>query len=578
MSEKYISRDNLELVIDGLKVGMTADWNENDKNEFGYIENKPFYTEYGVIVDNYSGKGKRPKCNFVAGNKYDVIWNGLTYKGLVCHTDGEYNYIGRDGYPFYINDDGGNGFYADPESGFTVSIFGDVVHQLDEKYIPDSVARVEEAYRIANELSSVKMDVTNPVGTGSFSMNRKDGTAVGDCSHAEGLETTASGQASHAEGYETTASGLCSHVEGRYNVASGENSHAEGGSVFAYGGKTVASGQASHAEGAGTTASGTFSHAEGRKTTASGEASHAEGFGTVAQKSFQHVQGMYNILDTADNGMEVEGKPNGKYAHIVGNGSTSNPSNAHTLDWDGVGWYQGGLQVGGNAQDDGAKNVLLEGDAIPVPASAQVGQVLSVKAVDESGKPTEWETVSGYATDAPVADEVVKADEVIATGVFATGVSGVVSTGITLGQLREYKEFGLVIASVGGNTNFATNSSWRLKQKDGIKYYGMPCFTALPTSNSGVISIIKFEDADKNILSVRFVASTAYNIRSSKIFTEESMFNGAMNCYGDINGDIGYVDLTENSTAVGDNAELCVHFGSATTPCDYAWKILGVFK
>lgn len=42
----------------------------------------------------------------------------------------------------------------------------------------------------------------------------------------------------------------------------------------------------------------------------------------------------------------------------------------------------------------------LENDAvIPVPVTAEVGQVVAVKAVDENGKPTEWEAVdmsSGY--------------------------------------------------------------------------------------------------------------------------------------------------------------------------------------
>lgn len=36
----------------------------------------------------------------------------------------------------------------------------------------------------------------------------------------------------------------------------------------------------------------------------------------------------------------------------------------------------------------------LENDTvIPVPTTAEVGQVVAVKAVDENGKPTEWETV-----------------------------------------------------------------------------------------------------------------------------------------------------------------------------------------
>lgn len=37
---------------------------------------------------------------------------------------------------------------------------------------------------------------------------------------------------------------------------------------------------------------------------------------------------------------------------------------------------------------------LLEGDAIPTPQTATVGQVLVVKAVDEDGRPTEWETAN----------------------------------------------------------------------------------------------------------------------------------------------------------------------------------------
>lgn len=32
-------------------------------------------------------------------------------------------------------------------------------------------------------------------------------------------------------------------------------------------------------------------------------------------------------------------------------------------------------------------------DIIPIPQTASVGQVLAVKAVDENGKPTEWEVV-----------------------------------------------------------------------------------------------------------------------------------------------------------------------------------------
>lgn len=77
----------------------------------------------------------------------------------------------------------------------------------------------------------------------------------------------------------------------------------------------------------------------------------------------------------------------GKYISIVGNGfNSAERSNAHTLDWDGIGWFQGGLQVGGNAQDDGARNVLLEGD-IPQSDWAQNDET----AMDYIKNRTHWE-------------------------------------------------------------------------------------------------------------------------------------------------------------------------------------------
>ena len=170
--------------------------------------------------------------------------------------------------------------------------------------------------------------------------------ASGNYSHAEGYYTTASGDYSHAEGYYTTASGKYSHAEGRNTTASGESSHAEG-----Y--HTTASGDYSHAEGRNTTASGNYSHAEGNRTTASGDYSHAEGYETIASCSNSHVQGRNNIEDTAN-----------KYAHIVGNGTSSTSrSNAHTIDWQGNAWFKGDVFVGstsGTNKDDGSKKLATE--------------------------------------------------------------------------------------------------------------------------------------------------------------------------------------------------------------------------
>lgn len=135
------------------------------------------------------------------------------------------------------------------------------------------------------EVDKVKIDLDDFTASNSISINRNKYTVIGDYSTALGDNTVASEHASHAEGYET--------------MAKGKGAHAEGGN---------------------TKASGYFSHAEGYHTTAIGE--------------YQHVQGKYNIADTTN------------YAHIVGNGSEDEPSNAHTLDWEGNAWFAGNITVG----------------------------------------------------------------------------------------------------------------------------------------------------------------------------------------------------------------------------------------
>ena len=194
-----------------------------------------------------------------------------------------------------------------------------------------------------------KMDKNNPVGTGSFSMGRKPGSVIGASSHAEGYWVTASGAYSHAEGQSTTASGSNSHAEG-YN----------------------------------TTASGIYSHVEGNSTTASGNYSHAEGYWVTASGDSQHVQGKYNIKDSQ-----------GKYAHIVGNGkSNSNYSNAHTLDWFGVPWFQGRPQFGGTAQDQGSQTVMANGDKEIILTSSTANSTKKFKiTVDDSGALTATEVI-----------------------------------------------------------------------------------------------------------------------------------------------------------------------------------------
>ena len=186
--------------------------------------------------------------------------------------------------------------------------------QLDRRYIKNVPGEIVtgKSYIIDD-----KEVISRP---GAEIFNRDVNIATGYYSHAEGSYTTASGYASHAEG--------SSHALSSYSHAEGLN--------------TTASHQGSHAEGFKTTASGNSSHSEGSNTTASGDFSHAEGYHTVASGRWQHVQGKHNIEDTED-----------KYAHIVGNGiSNTKPSNAHTVDWSGNGWFAGKISQEGTPTED----------------------------------------------------------------------------------------------------------------------------------------------------------------------------------------------------------------------------------
>lgn len=229
-----------------------------------------------------------------------------------------------------------------------------------------------------------KMSSEDPVGTGSFSFNRKRYTEIGHHSFAEGYDTIASEAYAHAEGYNTIASGGSCHAEGSNTVASGYNSHAEGSNTVANGSdvhtegyNTTALNMATHAEGYSfrkatniipdlststsndiiianwmgdnpfSLAKGYYSHvegrnclslnqsahAEGRATIASGENSHSEGYSTIASNYASHSSGKYNV------DMTIGGAANNTTgtAFVIGNGTRDTAkSNAFSVQYDGV--------------------------------------------------------------------------------------------------------------------------------------------------------------------------------------------------------------------------------------------------
>ena len=314
-----------------------------------------------------------------------------------------------------------------------ISVIGPYIKRINDIYLPSNIFTTNNGFNIGyNTIASgdcSHAEGSNTTASNSYSHAEGcDTIASGDCSHAEGHETIASDSCSHAEGSYTIASGFCSHAEGSNTTASGDYSHAEG-----Y--ETTASGDHSHAEGYETTASGVYSHAEGMWNNPE-KLNSVYGFDvstvntsptldtvTISKNfTFDESTGKFtlcsptlqvnkdNLLlyinyamihgencETADKVYVIKGKSTNAsylyatvcytasesstkkgYIHSVGNGlSNQFLSNAHTIDYFGVGWFQGGLQVGGEAQDNGARNVLLEGDAIPVPKNAVAGDLLT---------------------------------------------------------------------------------------------------------------------------------------------------------------------------------------------------------
>lgn len=334
---------------------------------------------------------------FEASRVYEIYWNGIKYictakdiEGIVYVGNLEKMVgFGDTGEPFVITASGNamNVYRVNREDkSVDLKIVKVVLEKLPDKYLSDSILN--------------KMDKKNPTGTGSFSINRKSGSIVGDgsfaagsnviasgeFSHAEGNHTTASGAYAHAEGYVTNALEHGSHAEGSYTVAGGYQSHAEG--VSSYGTFTI-SGDANATtytfendavveaifvtyndvtakvisvdtvnktitldKTLSTTAIVGVANASYRTGGAIGRASHTEGCSTIAKGDYSHAQGKFNVADSAN-----------KYAHIVGNGDSTARSNAHTLDWDGNAWFQGDIYIGstsGTNKDEGSVKLASE--------------------------------------------------------------------------------------------------------------------------------------------------------------------------------------------------------------------------
>lgn len=334
-----------------------SDWNQNDETAADFIKNKPDILTSDILSEKMNATDPVGSGTFSMGRMGGTTIGAASFThGGGAEASGFHSYA-KGLYPV------AKGEYSHAE-GYRVEATGDYSYAFGD----EAIASGKYAYSFGED-TEASSNYSHAEGYHSIATTDKNESvtiaAYGlyssdfQCAHAEGYGTVACGIGSHTEGLSTKASGEGAHAEGRQTVSSGTSSHAEGYNTtssgigsHSEGQRTSASGGNSHAEGLYTTASGTNSHAEGYYTTASGDNSHAEGEYSEAAGKNQHVEGKYNALDE-----------NNKFVHIIGNGTYSTRSNAHTVDWNGNAWYSGDVYVGstsGTNKDEGSKKLATE--------------------------------------------------------------------------------------------------------------------------------------------------------------------------------------------------------------------------
>ena len=298
------------------------------------------------------------------------------------------------------------------------------------------------------------MNKNNPIGSGSFSMNRYEDSDIGDYSMTSG--------------YGSVANHFAENVSGQYNIYEQPKFWVDTHLDEIYTTLTFFKGYA-------------YYYSDGYSFDQSTGVYKLINPIYISKDDIQQLKNRYIILknkrfepnttegsrlmlvsytrNTSTNYYTATGEVSqsipdsskkGTYTHIVGNGtSDTERSNAHTLDWEGNAWYSGDVYVGstsGTNRDEGSKKLATveevqelasqispqpyvaqteapedknllwldlddESDdegladaiqaaiadvknvAIPAPEVAEVGQTVVVKEIDESGKPVAWEAV-----------------------------------------------------------------------------------------------------------------------------------------------------------------------------------------
>ena len=363
------------------------DWNENDPTKPGYVKNRTHYkysdeflgeieftatSEKELILKDQNSTENHDiidaigKTALTEHNTTKIIIDGEVcisnafFSRYITSLVGEFNYGagGPVGYqsPAVVNKDG---IVLVSGKVYVIQFYnvGEYYKPLSEKYLPNTIFSQSNAPvkfgsdddGNINYNSSVQGDYTKASGTGS---------------HAEGNYTEAKAGHSHAEGNFTVASTYGQQVSGRYNIP--EDRYRE--KITPNRTRWISNySTVFYRSNAWTfnTKTGKYSLTDPEKCSFSeittgmyyiinDDNSDISMYYLTSLKSVSSGGKTYNctLYSVVDQEYEY-----GTYAHIVGNGTSSELSNAYTLDWEGNAWFAGDVYVhstSGTNKDDGS--------------------------------------------------------------------------------------------------------------------------------------------------------------------------------------------------------------------------------
>lgn len=162
-------KNKLAGIEDGAQVNVQSDWNQNDPDAPGYIENRTHWVENEQIYTIYTGTlgtagAAAVKPAFlemdeplIEGDEYIVTLNGTTYTLTAAIDEYDCVYIGDNSYTFtlipfklYNDSDTSQTFEVNKNGDWDLTVKHHIkeIHQLDEKFIPDTIARVHNWTKI----------------------------------------------------------------------------------------------------------------------------------------------------------------------------------------------------------------------------------------------------------------------------------------------------------------------------------------------------------------------------------------------------------------------------------------------